>query len=70
VATAASEEAALDLYDRIRNAGFAARILPRATEGGDWTYELRLGGYANAAEAETAASIVQARTRLKPIGEP
>lgn len=66
VATAASEEAALELYDRIREAGFAARIRPRAAEGGGWTYELRLGGYANAAEAEVAAARLQAFTGLKP----
>lgn len=66
VATAASEEAALELYDRIREAGFAARIRPRAAEGGGWTYELRLVGYANAAEAEVAAARLQAFTGLKP----
>jgi hypothetical protein len=70
LATVASEEAALELYDRIREAGFAARILPRATEGGGWTYELRLGGYANAAEAEAAASVVQTRTGLRPVVGP
>jgi hypothetical protein len=32
VAAATSEEAALELYERIRAAGFAVRILPRATE--------------------------------------
>ncbi len=67
VATAASEEAALELYDRIRDAGFAVSILPRATQAGGWTYELRLGGYANAAEAEVAASVLQAGTGLKPV---
>jgi cell division septation protein DedD len=69
-ATATSEEAALELYDRIREAGFAARILSRATEGGGLTYELRLGGYANAAEAEAAAAVLQARTGLKPVVAP
>lgn len=64
--TAASEEAALELYDRIREAGFAARIRPRAAEGGGWTYELRLAGYSSAAEAEVAAARLQAATRLKP----
>ncbi|MBK7023612.1 MAG: FecR domain-containing protein [Sulfuritalea sp.] len=67
VATAASEQAALELYDRIREAGFPVRILPRATEGGGWSYELRLAGYADATEAEAAAAVVQARTGLKPV---
>jgi hypothetical protein len=70
VATAASEQAALELYDRIRDVGFAARILPRATQSGGWIYELRLGGYANTAEAEVAASVLQARTGLKPVVGP
>jgi len=64
--TAASEEAALELYDRIREAGFAARVRPRAAEGGAWRYELRLGGYSSAAEAEAAAARLQAVTGLKP----
>ncbi len=64
--TVASEEAALELYDRIRNAGFAARIRPRAAEGGGWSYELRLVGYSSAAEAEVAAARLKAVTGLKP----
>ncbi len=69
-AAATSEEAALELYERIRAAGFAARILPRATEGGGWRYELRLGGYASAAEAEAAATVLRAMTGLKPVVTP
>jgi hypothetical protein len=65
-ATAASEEAALELYDRIREAGFAARVGPRQVEGGGWSYELRLGGYSSAAEAGVAAARLQAATGLKP----
>jgi len=65
-ATAASEDAALELYDRIREAGFAARILPRRAEGDGWRYELRLGGYSSAAEAEVAAVRLKAATGLKP----
>jgi hypothetical protein len=64
--TAPSEEAALELYDRIREAGFAARVRPRRTEGGGWNYELRLGGYSSAAEAGVAAAHLQATTGLKP----
>jgi hypothetical protein len=64
--TAASEEAALELYDRIREAGFAANIRPRAAGGGRWSYELRLGGYSSAAEAGVAAARLQATTGLRP----
>jgi len=70
VAAATSEEAALELYERIRAAGFAVRILPRATEGGGWRYELRLGGYADAAEADAAAAVLHAMTGLKPVVTP
>ncbi|NJD33474.1 MAG: hypothetical protein FIA96_01300 [Betaproteobacteria bacterium] len=63
--TATNEEAALELYDRIREAGFAARIRPRQAEGGGWNYELRLDGYASAAEAEVTAARLQAATGLK-----
>lgn len=65
-ATAASEEAALALYDRIREAGFDARIRPRAAQGRGWLYELRLGGYSSADEAGVAAARLQAATGLKP----
>ena len=64
--TAANEEATLELYDQIREAGFAARILPRETQGGGWRYEVRLGGFASAAEAEAAAARLKAATGLKP----
>jgi hypothetical protein len=64
-ATAASEEAALELYDRIREAGFAARIHPLEAEDGVWNYQLRLVGYATAAEAGVAAARLQAATGLK-----
>lgn len=62
---AASEEAALELYDRIREAGFAARIKPREVEGEGLRYELQLGGYASAAEAEVASARLKAATGLK-----
>jgi hypothetical protein len=65
-ATVASEEAALELYDRIRKAGFDARIRPRAAQGSDWNYELRLGGYSSAEEAGVAAVRLQVATGLKP----
>lgn len=64
--TASSEQEALELYDRIRRAGFAARIRPYATEGGGWIYEAWLGRYASAAEAEVAAARFEAATGIKP----
>ena len=65
-ATAASEEAALELHERIRAAGFDVRIRLREVEGGSWSYELRLVGYASAAEAAVAAARMRAATGIKP----
>jgi hypothetical protein len=65
--SAASEEAALELYDQVREAGFAALIRPREVEGGGWRYEVRLGGFASAVEAEAAAARLKAATGLKPV---
>ena len=65
-ATTESEEAALELYDRIREAGFAARIRPLPAEAGGWRYEVLLGGFSSVAEAEVAAARLQAATGLKP----
>ncbi|MDO8787467.1 MAG: FecR domain-containing protein [Sulfuritalea sp.] len=62
---AASEEAALELYDQIREAGFAARIRPRATAPDGWRYEVLLGGFSSVAEAEIAAARLKAATGLK-----
>jgi hypothetical protein len=64
--SAASEEAAFELYDRIREAGFAARIRPHEVEGG-WRYELLLGGFAGADEAAVAAARLKAATGLTPV---
>jgi hypothetical protein len=64
--SASGEEAALELYDRVRDAGFAARVRPRAAEGGGWRYEVLLPGFASAAEAELAATRLKAATGLKP----
>ena len=66
VATAASEEAALKLYDQVRGAGFAARIRPRQAEGEGWRYEVLLGGFTDADEAGAAAARLTAATGLKP----
>ncbi|OHC65843.1 MAG: hypothetical protein A3H93_17335 [Rhodocyclales bacterium RIFCSPLOWO2_02_FULL_63_24] len=63
--SAASEEAALELYDRIREAGFAARIRPRDVADEGLRYDLLLSGYASAAEAEVAAARLTAVTGLK-----
>ncbi|MDK9713484.1 MAG: FecR domain-containing protein [Sulfuritalea sp.] len=64
--SAASEEAAFELYDRIREAGFAARIRPHEVDGG-WRYELLLGGFAGADEAAVAAARLKAATGLTPV---
>lgn len=64
--SASGEEAALELYDRVRDAGFAARVRPRAAEGGGWRYEVLLPGFASAAEAELAAARLKAVTGLNP----
>jgi len=64
--SASGEEAALELYDRVRDAGFAARVRPRAAEGGGWRYEVLLPGFASAAEAELAAARLKAATGLNP----
>ena len=64
--SAASQEAALEIYDQARDAGFSARIRPRAVEGGNWRYEVVVGRYPNATEAEVAAARLKAATELKP----
>ena len=63
--SAASQEAALEIYDQAQDAGFAARIRPRAVEDGGWRYEVAVGRYASAAEAEVAAARLKAATELK-----
>ncbi|MBI5108887.1 MAG: FecR domain-containing protein [Rhodocyclales bacterium] len=64
--SAASQETALEIYDQARDAGFAARIRPHAIEGGSWRYEVVVGRYPNAAEAEVAAAHLKAATELTP----
>jgi hypothetical protein len=64
-AVATSEEGALELYDQIRDAGFAARIRPRLTEAQGWNYELLLAGFASADEAGVAAGRLTVATGLK-----
>ena len=63
---APSEEAVLELYDQLREAGFAARIRPLQAEGDGRRYEVSLGGFSSAAEAEVAAARLKAATGLKP----
>lgn len=63
--TGDSQAAALEIYDAVRNAGFAARI--RLIGAADARrYEVTLGGYASAAEADVAAGRLKAATELKP----
>lgn len=64
-AVATSEEGALELYDQIRDAGFAARIRPRPAEARGWNYELLLAGFASADEAGVAAGRLTVATGLK-----
>jgi len=64
-AVAGNEEAALERYDQVREAGFAARVRPRAAEGGGWRYEILLAGFDSADEAAVAAARLQAATGLK-----
>jgi cell division septation protein DedD len=66
VGTAASEEAALELYDQTREAGFAARVRLSQVEGEGWRYAVWLSGFSSAAEAEAAAARLKAATDLKP----
>lgn len=63
--TAASETDALALYDRIREAGFAARIRPIRSGGDGWRYELLLGGFPSPADAMVAAARLTTVTGLQ-----
>ncbi len=63
--TSESEGAALELYDRIREAGFAARIRPQAREAEGWNYDVLIGNFASADEAEVAAGRLKAVTGLE-----
>lgn len=60
-----SQEAALEQYDKVREAGFAARIRPLAAQPEGWRYEVLLGGFASADEAAVAAARLKAATGLK-----
>ena len=66
IGSATTQTAALELYDEARDAGFAARIKPHQAEAEHWLYDVVLGGYASAAEAEVAATRLRAATDLKP----
>lgn len=59
IGDARSEADALDLYDQLREEGFVARIRPVAAEKG-WAYEVRVPGFASAAEAEATARRIKA----------
>ena len=65
-AVAATEAAALELYDQVREAGFAARVRPRRSEGAGWRYEVLVSGFPSADEAAVAAARLAAATGLKP----
>jgi hypothetical protein len=67
-ATAAGSDEALALYDRLRLAGFAARIRPVRPAGAEaWSYEVFLGGFADRQEAAAAAVRLSALTGLAAV---
>lgn len=65
-AVAATETAALEAYDQVREAGFAASLRPRRFEGDGWRYEVLVSGFSTADEAAVAAARLAAATGLKP----
>lgn len=71
VAVAADEEAALALYDQIRNAGFSVKIrpLPQAAgstgTAGQWRYALRLTGFADSRSADAALTRLRQQPGIK-----
>jgi hypothetical protein len=64
--SASTEVAALEIYDEVRDAGFAARIKPREADGDAWSYDVVLTGFDSAEEAGVAAARLKAATELKP----
>lgn len=65
IATAQTQQEALTLYDRLRSAGFPARVGPVAgDEPGVWRYEVYLPGFPDRREADAAASRLAALTGL------
>lgn len=63
----ATQAEALERYDALRDAGFAARVRPVAADGGEggegasgWRYRVSLPGYASAAEAAAGAARLKA----------
>jgi hypothetical protein len=56
----------LEIYDEVRDAGFAARIKPREADGDAWSYDVVLTGFDSAEEAGVAAARLKAATELKP----
>lgn len=64
--SASTESAALEIYDEVRDAGFAARIKPREADGDAWSYDVVLTGFDSAEEAGVAAARLKAATELKP----
>jgi hypothetical protein len=52
------QQQALALYDRVRAAGYGAKIRPVAADGGSagYRYEVRISGFSSSAEASAAAA--------------
>lgn len=63
--TVATEGEALELYDRIRETGFAARIRPVKGENQGWRYEVLLRDFGSAVDAEAAAARLNAVSGLR-----
>ncbi len=60
----AGQAEALAVYDRVRDAGYPARIRLTPGESGDWNYEVRLAGFPTADEASAAARWLKAGTGI------
>lgn len=62
--SAEEEQQALALYDRVRSAGYAAQIRPRAA-GGKWEYQVLLAHLESAQEAVVLAARLKAETGIE-----
>lgn len=68
LATVDGQDAALALYDSARAAGYAVRIKPRAAEGGDYRYSIRVTQLPSKAEAiALAGRLGQSFNTAEPV---
>lgn len=67
-AAATDNDAALELYDRVRAAGFGAKLRPQPAganaAAATWIYEVVVPGFASESEARAAAARIKAATGL------